>query len=90
MSKSQRFYCPKCHEHNACRMITVTNRITLHGVDLHVEAKRLQCGACGFVFPQKKLEEENVHVIFEMYQDLTGEALRPELAEVELGNLHIP
>jgi ribosomal protein S27AE len=87
MTKSQKSFCPKCLEHNACRRITITNRITLHGVDMHVEAKRLQCGACGYVFPQKMLEQENYNVIFEMYQDITGEALHLDRTELEFGNL---
>lgn len=84
-SKSQKSFCPQCLEHTACRTITITNRITLNGVDMRVEAKRLQCGACGYVIPQKELEQENYHVIYEMYEDITG--VRLDHADFELGNL---
>jgi ribosomal protein S27AE len=84
MTKSLKSFCPKCLEHHACQMITVTTRVTLYGVDMHVEAKRLQCGACGNVMPLKELEQENHNRIVETYQDLTGIDLRLNQSEFEL------
>lgn len=90
MAKSVKTYCPKCLEQTACRMITITSRVKLYGVDLQVEAKRLQCGACGYVIPQKELEKENQNKIVEMYHDITGVDLRLDHSEseFEFGNLH--